>query len=124
MTAPQPSSNALPITFAFVPGGPEPMMNGLESLRPLTVTDKSGVDIGITPGPRPLPGGEGSVAANSISLLRLQFDQFCASTVYPSDAMPSAAVDAIAGSVVVRSTVPALCDAAHAVTPGSLASLA
>ena len=37
MTAPHPSSNALPITFAFVPGGPEPMTKGLGSFRPLTV---------------------------------------------------------------------------------------
>src|SRR5687767_11226386 len=36
-TAPHPSSNALPITFAFVPGGPEPITNGLGSFRPLTV---------------------------------------------------------------------------------------
>src|SRR6187551_3428244 len=37
ITPPQPSSNALPITFAFVPGGPEPMTKGLASFRPLTV---------------------------------------------------------------------------------------
>src|SRR5436309_3001001 len=36
-TAPQPSSNALPMTFAFVPGGPEPMMKGFGSFKPLTV---------------------------------------------------------------------------------------
>src|SRR5205823_312650 len=38
MTAPQPSSNALPMTLAFVPGGPEPMTKGFGNLRPLTVT--------------------------------------------------------------------------------------
>src|SRR3954454_10361081 len=37
MTAPQPSSNALPMTFAFVPGGPEPMTKGLGSFSPSTV---------------------------------------------------------------------------------------
>ncbi len=35
-TAPQPSSNALPITLAFVPGGPEPMMNGFGNFSPST----------------------------------------------------------------------------------------
>src|SRR5215207_10661447 len=43
MTAPHPSSNALPMTFAFVPGGPEPMTNGLGSCRLLTVVSR--VDI-------------------------------------------------------------------------------
>ena len=33
MTAPQPSSNALPMTLALVPGGPEPMTKGLGSFR-------------------------------------------------------------------------------------------
>src|SRR6266487_2592780 len=37
MTAPQPSSNALPITLALVPGGPEPITKGLGSFKPLTV---------------------------------------------------------------------------------------
>ena len=41
MTAPQPSSNALPMTLAFVPGGPEPMTNGLGSFRPSTVVLRS-----------------------------------------------------------------------------------
>src|SRR5678816_3946948 len=43
ITAPQPSSNALPITFAFVPGGPEPMTKGLGSFRPLTVVARVGI---------------------------------------------------------------------------------
>src|SRR5205814_5734914 len=43
MTAPQPSSKALPITFAFVPGGPEPMTNGLGSFNPLTVVASVGI---------------------------------------------------------------------------------
>src|SRR5580700_8834276 len=42
-TAPQPSSNALPITLAFVPGGPEPMMNGLGSFIPSTVVASVGI---------------------------------------------------------------------------------
>src|SRR6188768_2247588 len=37
MTPPQPSSKALEITLALVPGGPEPMTKGFGSLRPLTV---------------------------------------------------------------------------------------
>src|SRR5439155_26609285 len=37
MTAPQPSSRALPMTLALVPGGPEPMTKGLERELPLTV---------------------------------------------------------------------------------------
>src|SRR5436190_9611879 len=41
MTAPQPSSKALPITLAFVPGGPEAMISGLGSFRPSTVVLKS-----------------------------------------------------------------------------------
>src|ERR1051325_762121 len=36
MTPPHPSSSALPITLAFVPGGPDPMMKGLGSFSPLT----------------------------------------------------------------------------------------
>src|SRR6478736_3913395 len=43
MTAPQPSSKALPMTFAFVPGGPEPMTKGLGSFRPLTVHSSVGM---------------------------------------------------------------------------------
>src|SRR3954451_1776122 len=42
-TARHPSSNALPITFAFVPGGPEPMTKGLGSFRPLTVVSSVGI---------------------------------------------------------------------------------
>src|SRR5689334_11550581 len=42
-TPPQPSSNALPMTFAFVPGGPEPMMNGFGRFRPLTVISSVGI---------------------------------------------------------------------------------
>src|SRR5947208_296202 len=41
MTAPQPSSNALPMTLALVPGGPDAMTSGLGSLRPSTVMLKS-----------------------------------------------------------------------------------
>src|SRR4051794_23643813 len=37
MTPPHPSSSALPTTFAFVPGGPEPMIKGLGSRMPSTV---------------------------------------------------------------------------------------
>src|SRR5262249_26042329 len=40
ITAPQPSSNALPITLAFVPGGPEAMTNGLGSFKPLAVVER------------------------------------------------------------------------------------
>src|SRR5215207_4898247 len=43
MTAPQPSSNALPMTFALVPGGPEPMTKGLGSFNPLTVVASVGM---------------------------------------------------------------------------------
>src|SRR5262245_20208443 len=43
MTAPQPSSNALPMTLALVPGGPEAMTNGLGSFKPSTVTLRSGM---------------------------------------------------------------------------------
>src|SRR6058998_2367058 len=42
-TAPQPSSNAFPMTFAFVPGGPEPMTKGLGSFKPLTVVSSVGI---------------------------------------------------------------------------------
>src|SRR5438477_455225 len=42
-TAPQPSSNALPMTLALVPGGPEPMTKGLGSFRPFTVVAKVGI---------------------------------------------------------------------------------
>src|SRR4051812_12717085 len=42
-TAPHPSSNALPQTLAFVPGGPEPMTNGLGSLIPSTVVASVGI---------------------------------------------------------------------------------
>src|SRR5437868_2229810 len=37
ITAPQSSSKALEMTLALVPGGPEPITNGLGSFRPLTV---------------------------------------------------------------------------------------
>src|SRR5215213_178789 len=47
ITPPQPSSNALPMTFAFVPGGPEPMTKGLGSFRPLTTV--SSVAIALPP---------------------------------------------------------------------------
>src|SRR2546429_4650149 len=43
MTPPQPSSSALPMTFAFVPGGPEPMMKGFGSFRPFTVVASVGI---------------------------------------------------------------------------------
>src|SRR3954468_24316587 len=44
MTAPQPSSNALPMTLALVPGGPEAMTKGLGSVRPSTVVLRSGIE--------------------------------------------------------------------------------
>ena len=40
ITPPHPSSNALPTTFAFVPGGPEPMRKGFGSLMPSTVVSR------------------------------------------------------------------------------------
>src|SRR3954467_11216631 len=43
ITAPHPSSNALPQTLALVPGGPEPMTNGLGSLSPSTVVARVGM---------------------------------------------------------------------------------
>src|SRR4030095_13572196 len=43
MTAPHPSRKALAMTFKFVPGGPEPMMNGFGSLRPSTVVARVGM---------------------------------------------------------------------------------
>src|SRR5436190_23768340 len=43
MTAPQPSSKALPMTLALVPGGPEPMTKGLGNLIPLTVVARVGI---------------------------------------------------------------------------------
>src|SRR5262245_25694731 len=43
ITPPQPSSRALPMTLAFVPGGPEPMTKGLGSFRPLTVVASVGI---------------------------------------------------------------------------------
>src|ERR1044071_6906559 len=44
-TAPQPSSKALAMTLALVPGGPEPMTKGLGSLRPLTVVARVGMSL-------------------------------------------------------------------------------
>ena len=41
MTAPQPSSSALPMTLAFVPGGPEPMTNGIGKLQTIDGCFKS-----------------------------------------------------------------------------------
>src|SRR5262249_6930300 len=41
ITAPQPSSYALPMTLAFVPGGPEPTTNGLGSFKPSTIMLRS-----------------------------------------------------------------------------------
>src|SRR5690349_13355644 len=41
MTAPQPSSNARPMTLALVPGGPEAMTSGLGNFKPSTVTLRS-----------------------------------------------------------------------------------
>src|SRR5437867_11407364 len=38
---PQPASNDLASTRAFVPGGPEPSKNGFGNLIPLTVMDRS-----------------------------------------------------------------------------------
>src|SRR5208282_1201319 len=43
MTAPQPSVNALLMTFKFVPGGPEPMMNGFGNLSPSTLVANVGI---------------------------------------------------------------------------------
>src|SRR5262245_3294028 len=43
ITAPQPSSNALPMTLAFVPGGPEPTTNGLGNFRPSTMMLRSDI---------------------------------------------------------------------------------
>src|SRR5688572_18326337 len=43
MTAPHPSSNARPQTFAFVPGGPEPITKGLGSLMSSTVVARVGM---------------------------------------------------------------------------------
>jgi hypothetical protein len=43
ITAPQPTSNALPMTLALVPGGPEAITNGLGSVRPLTVVSSVGI---------------------------------------------------------------------------------
>src|SRR5690349_13008596 len=40
---PQPSSKLLPITRAFVPGGPEPSTNGFSNFIPLTTIDRSGL---------------------------------------------------------------------------------
>src|SRR5690242_21133633 len=42
-TPPHPSSKALPMTLAFVPGGPEPMTKGLGNLMPLTVVSSVGI---------------------------------------------------------------------------------
>ncbi len=36
-TPPQPSSNAFAMTFALVPGGPEPSTNGFSNFIPSTV---------------------------------------------------------------------------------------
>ena len=33
------------MTLAFVPGGPEPMTNGLGSFRPLTVVARVGISV-------------------------------------------------------------------------------
>src|SRR6478672_8486137 len=52
MTAPQPSSKALPQTLALVPGGPEPMTKGLGSLMPLTVVARVGILVGLLICPR------------------------------------------------------------------------
>src|SRR5713226_6603935 len=41
MTAPQPSANALPITLALVPGGPEAMTKGLGNFKPSTIMLRS-----------------------------------------------------------------------------------
>src|SRR5262249_37208306 len=43
MTAPQPSSYALPMTFAFVPGGPEATTKGLGNFKPSTVMLRSDI---------------------------------------------------------------------------------
>src|SRR6476620_5856824 len=40
MTAPQPSSNALPMTLALVPGGPEAITKGLGRRKPSTTVLK------------------------------------------------------------------------------------
>src|SRR4051794_21743877 len=43
VTPPQASSNALPMTLALVPRGPEPMMKGLGNLIPFTVVARVGM---------------------------------------------------------------------------------
>src|ERR1700723_690809 len=43
ITAPQPSLKAREMTFRFVPGGPEPMIKGLGSLRPSTIVLSLGI---------------------------------------------------------------------------------
>src|SRR6266404_3260740 len=43
MTAPHPSRKAREITFRFVPGGPDPMTNGLGNLSPSTVVASVGM---------------------------------------------------------------------------------
>src|SRR6201746_2238036 len=43
MTAPQPSLKARLMTLRLVPGGPEPMTNGLGSFRPSTVVASVGM---------------------------------------------------------------------------------
>src|SRR5277367_2208846 len=47
MTAPQPSLKALAMTFKLVPGGPEPMINGLGSVNPSMVVASVGIIFGI-----------------------------------------------------------------------------
>ena len=43
ITAPHPSRNARLMTLRFVPGGPDPITNGLGSLRPSTVVARVGI---------------------------------------------------------------------------------
>src|SRR6185369_17398769 len=49
ITAPQPSSKALPMTLALVPGGPEAMTSGLGRRKPSTVVLKSAIDSSFGP---------------------------------------------------------------------------
>src|SRR2546429_8359263 len=61
MTPPQPSSSALPMTLAFVPGGPEPMMKGFGSFRPFTVVASVGIS----------PPGQNQLSTNRTNLHEL-----------------------------------------------------
>src|ERR1051325_1367090 len=47
ITAPQPSRNARVMTLRFVPGGPEPMMNGFGNFNPSTVVARVGMAVSL-----------------------------------------------------------------------------